>query len=475
MMLAVGCGGSARPAGHAGERATLTIGIGQLEASTQLSGLSSIVSNQTIEPLIRIDRDGRFVPTLAQSLETTGDGSLRIHLRPNVKFSDGSAVTSDIIVGVLRDKLSAMLGPAAADIVGISAIDPQQIEIRQERPSSFLGESIDFDIEKPGAHDVGTGPFFVGSRSETGVELVANDRYYLGTPAIGRVVLRNYPSVRAAWADMLRGNVDALYEVGLDALDSLQASSQVAIYLYQRPYAYSIVFNTRSPDLKSADVRRALNDAIDRPRLIADGLGKHGTPADGPVWPHHWAYNDRFPAFKYDAASAQRVLGRKISFSCIFPEGPSERLALAAQHQLAQVGVDMRLQSLSLDELSRRVTKQHDFDAVLFDAHLAPNLFRSYQWWHSGGVYNFGQFQSARVDAALDAVRYARNDAEYAAGTLAFQQAFIDDPPAILLAWGERARAVSRRFDVPSEPGRDILTTLRLWKPSADPGAASRN
>jgi hypothetical protein len=41
----------------------------------------------------------------------------------------------------------------------------------------------------------------------------------------------------------------------------------------------------------------------------------------------------------------------------------------------------------------------------------------------------------------------------------------VDDPPAIFLAWSERARAISTRFDVPVEPGRDILSTLRLWRP----------
>ena len=53
----------------------------------------------------------------------------------------------------------------------------------------------------------------------------------------------------------------------------------------------------------------------------------------------------------------------------------------------------------------------------------------------------------------------------------------IDDPPAIFLAWSERARAVSKRFVVPdAEPGRDILSTLRFWKPAEDAAArSSRN
>ncbi len=61
-------------------------------------------------------------------------------------------------------------------------------------------------------------------------------------------------------------------------------------------------------------------------------------------------------------------------------------------------------------------------------------------------------------------------------GISAFQQAVIDDPPAIFLAWMERARAVSKRFVVPTaEPGRDILSNLRLWRPSGISQQASRN
>jgi hypothetical protein len=72
---------------------------------------------------------------------------------------------------------------------------------------------------------------------------------------------------------------------------------------------------------------------------------------------------------------------------------------------------------------------------------------------------------SRSQDDALDAIRHAKSDDEYAAGVRGFQQAILDDPPAIFLAWDERARAVSRRFEVPAEPGVDILGTLRSWRP----------
>ena len=82
---------------------------------------------------------------------------------------------------------------------------------------------------------------------------------------------------------------------------------------------------------------------------------------------------------------------------------------------------------------------------------------------------------SPRLDEALDRIRYAANDEEYRAAVAGLQKATVDDPPAIFLAWGERARAVNRRFDVAAEPNRDPLTTLRLWKPANGLESVNRN
>ena len=46
-----------------------------------------------------------------------------------------------------------------------------------------------------------------------------------------------------AWADLLRGRVDMLYEVGVEALDSLEPSNQVNVFSYRRHYAYMAIMN----------------------------------------------------------------------------------------------------------------------------------------------------------------------------------------------------------------------------------------
>jgi ABC-type oligopeptide transport system substrate-binding subunit len=152
-----------------------------------------------------------------------------------------------------------------------------------------------------------------------------------------------------------------------------------------------------------------------------------------------------------------------------------DRMALALKRQFAAVGVDMAVQAASHDQIFD-AEKQRKYEAILTEAVSAPSLLRPYQLWHSGGAGNPGGLGSAAIDAAFDRVRLAQNETDYRQSVAALQQTFVDDPPAIFLAWGERARAVSKRFAVPmQEPGRDALATLRLWAPRNDERIANQN
>jgi peptide/nickel transport system substrate-binding protein len=141
-------------------------------------------------------------------------------------------------------------------------------------------------------------------------------------------------------------------------------------------------------------------------------------------------------------------------------------MALFVQQQLRAAGIDVRLELTTVDEGLARVSKG-DFDAWLADVGIGPGFLRQNLFWHSGSPFNWGRYSNPRVDEALDAIRHAADEAQYRIAVAAFQSAMVDDPPAIFLAWSERARAVSARFDVYQEPGRDILNTLRLWRPAA--------
>jgi peptide/nickel transport system substrate-binding protein len=452
----------------------MSIGVGGLSIQAPTAGVRQVVANLSLEGLINLNEDGRPRPFLAESWKTASDGrTLTVRLRPRATFHDGTPVNASAVVPVLRSTLPRAMGSAYEDVADIRALDDSQIEFQLRQPSPLLLEALETMIQKPGGGGASVGPY-VPIRSSDALELKAYPAYYQGRPSIDRIVVNPYPTVRAAWAELLRGGLDMLYEVNVDALDSLESSSAVAVLSFVRHYQYMILFGTRATFLKSRDVRRELNAAIDRAVLVRDGLNGHGLPSLGPVPPRHWALDSAAPKFGFAPTIAAGLAGRHLRFTCLVPaDSVYERMALTVKRQLADAGVDMKVEELT-QEQTIKAAATNDYEAMLVDAISGPSLFRSYRLWHSGGGSTARTISSALVDAALDRVGHAASDDEYRAGVSAFQQAMLDDPPAIFLAWGERARAVSRRFEVPlPEDGRDALATLRLWHPAAATQIAS--
>ena len=447
------------------ESTTLRIGFGSTQGQNTETGLRQQLSLMEREGLLSLARDGQPQAWLADHWTSAPDGlTWRLQLRSNVKFHNGKPLTADTLARFLSDQLPRYMGPLWEDVSAIRAVSEHELEFALKSRSRFLMESLDIPIEEPESHSA-TGAFQVTSAGDS-FELRANKDYYDGTALVDRIVVKTYASTRAAWADLLRGEVDMLYEVGIDALDSLQPSNDVKIFTQQRSYAYLLLLNVHKKDLTESTIRRQLNEAIDRDSLIAEALRGHGRPADGPVWPSNWAYDAQLPKFVY------RPVPLKSPFvlTCLF-DASLERLAITTQKQLAAIGVELKLELMPLDKIVERV-QTGDFEAILADANGGPTMFRAYRFWHSGAPLNWGKYSNPKVDNALDSIRHAADDDAYRAGVAAFQRAIVDDPPAIFLAWSERARAVSTRFDVPVEPGRDILSTLRLWRPVGEPRAA---
>src|SRR4051812_26899285 len=462
---AVACRSSS-PSNVATGSATLRIGVstGQMATANPQNGVRQVAQNQSVEALVRIGDDGRPVPWLAKGWDFAADGrSLTVHLRPNVTFHDGSPVTAAAVAAFLQRVLPEFMGRAFEDVQHISASGPDDLEIALRHQSPFVLDALDIPLKSMGANQAGTGPFEPAG-TEAPSELRANNRYYLGRPIVDRISVNSYPTVRSAWAELLRDHLDMLYDVGTDALDSFERSNKISVFTYVRPYQYALVFNTLKGTFRSPEIRRALSDAIDREAIVKEGLNGHGIPSSGPIWPHHWALSTTAERHLFNPVAAAKTLStHETHFTCLVP-ADYERLALVVKRQLQAVGVTMDVKEVPTDEIYSAMAR-HDFDAVLFDVLSGPSLFRLQRVWHSGEVTNPSGFSSTAADAALDSLRSAASDDSYRLGVAALESAMLKDPPAIFLAWSQRARAVSKRFVVPeAEPGRDILSTLRLWK-----------
>jgi ABC-type transport system substrate-binding protein len=460
----------------------MRIGMGAPPRANPGSGLENVVSAMSTEPWLTTQLDGRQSDRIASSWSWDESGTtLRLTLRKELYFHDGTRLTPELGVTALRESVAAPRGPSSfAFIRSIKASGSDTIDITLSEPHSFFLEELSLvSLKMPGQPKIATGPFKVVAADKQQASLDAFDKYYRGRSPIASLVITNYPTQRNAWAALMRGEIDMLYEVGRDAATFVQADSTINPYTFPRSYYNALVFNERHPVLKSPEVRRGINEALDRATLINEGMNRLGRPADGPLLPEHWAYSPPPHPFQFNPAAARARFdqaGRPVrpvsggrmpsrfAFTCLVFADDSrfERLAVLVAKQLADVGVDMRLEPLPLDQFVTRLGTG-DFDAFLFEL-AGKSIGWVYEFWHSHeqGRLNTG-YRSA--DAVLDRIRRARTDDEVRKGTAELVQILHDDPPAAFLAWQTTTRAVSTKFDVAQEPGRDILSNIWKWRP----------
>jgi peptide/nickel transport system substrate-binding protein len=457
----------------------------------------------TAERLVQLKRDGRIEPSLAERWEQSADGlTWRFILRPNLTFHDGKPIDAEVCARQVR----ACQAGGCRDIAAVETDGPRTIVVRMRRPSALLLDSLVNDVAIYGdeARVVSAGPFRsvpnapgaeAGPDGRDTFTFEAFPQYHRGYPAVDRVDLKLFPNARNAWAAMMRGEIDMLYEVAPDALDFIEQSSNTQVRSFLRPYVFAMSLNVKHPVLADRDVRRALNMAVNRTEIIKRVFRDHAYPATDHVWPRHWAYDHELPRLRYDPAKAIELLEAKglrippvgangatprdtpsrFRFTCMILEGDTrfERMGLLLQRQLAEVGVDMRIEAVPATELMKRLPTGQ-FEAVLLDMISNAGLDRVYGWWHSPeGAAKFSETGYTGADAALDRLREARTEEETRQAVRSVQQAMRDDPPAVFLLWADTARAVSARFRVPLTPNRDIFATLPRWTLVSPPDATS--
>jgi peptide/nickel transport system substrate-binding protein len=170
-----------------------------------------------------------------------------------------------------------------------------------------LKAGLDFYLRNP----IGTGPYkFKEWREGRHIELVANDEYFGGKPAAGRVFFREIPELSTRIAALVSGEVDMIVNVDPDQFDVLAGYKDIVVKSVPLNNTHVIVFNVFDPVLKDKRVRQALSLAIDRKAMI-DSLwhGKavtpngHQLPEFGPMY-----LPDR-KGYVFDRARARRLLG----------------------------------------------------------------------------------------------------------------------------------------------------------------------
>lgn len=437
------------------------------------------------------------MPRLADHWEWADTGTkLRVTLRPGVQTHAGP-LTATLVADALRtaatDPSNQSVYWSLRYVQSVDVTGDAEVTITLSRPTGTLPEDLDLPLDF-GSAKAGTGPFRLVTESDRESVLERFDDYYRSKPGVTQVAIRPYPTLRTAWTSLLRGDVDMVTNVPANAIEFLQ-SDRVVVASFPRVYQYAIAYNSARPPFDSPQVRRALNLAVDRPRLLSRIFAGRGLVATSPLWPNHWAYDPTLPAYRFaprEAAAALDAAGlpvrrgdpsrdrpARFRFTCIVPAGfvIEERIALEVEKQFYDIGVAIAFDVVEAREYVQRL-RTGNFDAALLDLISGPTFGRPYMFWHSRGDergFNFFGYDNPTANTLFDQIRESTDEVVVRDAVHRLQRVFDEDPPALFLVWTERTRAVSSDFRNLVMEGTDPVRSLWSWTPSQnseEPGAA---
>jgi peptide/nickel transport system substrate-binding protein len=440
---------------------------GDIQPLTSTDDFMYAIAVNIFNKLVKFAPDWSLVPDLATTWDISADGlTYTFHLRPNVKFHDGTPLTSDDVkFSMDYFTTKGAMASSFTSVKSIEAPDANTVVVQLSEPNApFLsnlawGGSMILPKHLYGTGDlannpynkkpVGTGPFkFVEYVPNDHVTLEANLDYYDGRPYLDKLIFKFIPQPETAKAAYDNGEVDALgygaapgfADVGLykDRTDS-------RVIINKLPAVWRVAMNVSDPILKNVKVRQAIAYALDNKKIVETAFG--GIPVilttANPVPPSlAWAYNPDVAAYPYDPQKAAQLLDEAgypvdkdgIRFKttakyATWIPGVDEWWQLV-QEMLGKVGIKMDLVVIDTPTWMDAVVTKRDFAFTLEGGVLTdPDLLRTF-YATNGGENPMG-YSNADVDKLLDEGSKVSDSAKRAEAYFQAEKIIADEVPSI--------------------------------------------
>lgn len=462
--------------------------IGADAYSAHLDGLifSSLVAH---------DAQMNVIPDLAERWETPDPLTYIFHLRRDVKFHDGRALTSADVKftfdSIISGSVKTPKRGAFRLVTSTEAPDAYTFIFHLREPyASFL-----FGLTRPSVgivprdsdggtsqHPIGSGPFrFVSAIRDEEIVLESNPDYFGGAPKIERVRFRIVPDAIVRALELRKGSADVeINSLTPDMAASLAKQPGLAVDEQPgTPLAY-ISFNFEDPILAHREVRQALAYATDRESLFKYLLHGQARLATSLLPPNHWAFDPDVAQYAYDPAHAEKLLdsagfprdvdGVRFHLALKTSTDESTRLTSAAiADQWKHVGVVLDLRPLEFatffSDISRGSFQLYTLRWV--GANNDPDIFEyvfgSRKIPPDGA--NRGRYRKPALDLLLDGARVEMDQEKRKAILWQIQKIVAEDEPYINL-WYPNNVCVhrTRLTNIMIPPGGDyeFLNTARL-------------
>ncbi|MCL2761959.1 MAG: ABC transporter substrate-binding protein [Treponema sp.] len=379
------------------------------------------------EGLVKPTADGSFKMCIAESVVMAESGRVyRFKLRENVRFHDGSLVTSaDVLYSLETAKAAGFIG--FDRIQTIEADEENVVCVRLEHPDPEFLPYLTVGIVKADSvnrdkNAIGTGPYYIESYTvQQSLVLRKFADYWQGspspkeTPSLDKITIVFFADPNGIILGLHGGSIDGAtlfsghaHQFNPERFDIVPDYS-AAVQL--------LALNNAAAPLDDIRVRQAINYGVDIQEIIDAAFYGQGMPSGSPLIPGLAAYYEQALVNPYplDPAKARALLaeagygdgGRQLSLEITVPSIYSMHVdtAQVIAGQLAKIGINVSIQLVDWAAWLSDVYFGRAYQATIISLDspiVSPKGFLSR--YHSGDTSNFINFASADFDRIYDAI-----------------------------------------------------------------------
>lgn len=440
--------------------------------------------------LLKATPDGDLIEDLAESFTISDDGFIYdFTIRDDVYFHDGTPVTTDDVVFTMRKAQDPGLKStkrASWDGITVEKISERQVRFTLKQPyGPFLENTTlgilpkhiwvkagteQFSFSKFNNEPIGSGPYKIkkikynSGGTPGSYEFKSFDKYALGEPSISNIKIVFYPSESDLIEGYKKGEVDGINSIAPDKLGEL-GKMNVRIERSPLPRIFAVFFNQNEAQVfANKEVRRALDIALDKKRIIEEVLGGYGTSIDGPIPPRvlkpskekiraqkainpaerkdlateiledgGWTFSEEFGVWEKKTKKEEMELRFSLSTSDT-PELKAAAKIIAEEWR--DLGADVTLKVFEAGDLNQNIIRPRKYDALLFGEIISREL-DLFAFWHSSqrndpGL-NIALYANITADKLLENARAATDRNVMINNYRKFEDEVDEDVPAVFV------------------------------------------
>lgn len=409
--------------------------------------LSWQIFDQVYDTLLAFDSQGAIVPNLAKEWEISKDGKeVTFVLNQGISCHDGTAFDANDVKytaqRAIDNKNPSVTKGAWGPIAAVDVVNPQTVKFRFKTPfgafAAFMADPFASMIcdsnQKAGdqfgvTQAIGTGPWQLVSWTK-GDEIVLqkNPKYRkfgrpvenTGAPYLDRLIVRQIPEAQARLAGLQTGEVQLIVNPPLDDLDSVRNDANLKLHVAENTgQNFFFEFTISRPPFNDIRARQAVAYAVDVDNALQVAFGeglvlREKCPISRGVFGNNQEFCSKY-GYEHNPERAKQLLAelgygpnKPLDVILMTSTGDNrEKMVQIFQSQLAQVGINAKLETMDIGTLNARVKQENQkktgistFDMMDW-AWFDPDIL--YQLWHSPGAYS--GYQSKELDALLEKTR----------------------------------------------------------------------